>query len=452
MSNPPLMKTLFVSLLCAISIGASAQTVSRHNVFFTANDPNLKPSSARVVESVYAKLPAGNQIKLGIEGPIARHHSTMDKNGITAGRAHSILKLLKRITKEDDQFVVIDANSNNSFMQPEMASKRKFELEILLTKAPAWIEPEFTAIDEFLPIPVQKFTINPKEDNRLVGEQGTVINIAANTLALTNGLVPDEMTVELKEVYGNGQIVQANLHTCSGGRMLNSGGTIHLNAHTNGKKAKVATGKELELEFPHGETVSENMEMFTGKTDRYGNFDWIPESRNRVKTEMRESFYINGKEVSAEEYYARIQAWENRKAEQQRQQEIAEQVAANEEGIDAYLLKSDQLGWINCDEFMDIENVTDVIVMVDTTLRPSVRMVFEDLNSVMNGYYNQLAGTVTFNDVPVGSEVRLVGYSIMEKQPYLANNRVLVSENLKQSLVLQKTTKPQMEAELAVLN
>ncbi|MCB9186194.1 MAG: hypothetical protein H6601_05550 [Flavobacteriales bacterium] len=445
---------LLLSLLLGVTLIAynADQSIPRHNVFFAYNSTELKGSPARVVESVYSQLSAGEKVRFGINGPISGVHNTLEKNRINAERANNIVKLLKTIGSENDTLLIQDVSNPYRPKPLDIASNKPWELEVLLTKAAAWEAPKFTSINAFLPLPVQTFTINPQEDNRLVGNQGTVINIPAYTLALLNGSVPSEMTVELTEVYGNGQIVQANLHTCSGGRMLNSGGTIHIDAHTNGKQARVATGKELELEFPHGETVSENMEIFNGRYDRQGNFDWVPEMKTVRVSETRETFFINGKKVTKEEYYASIQEWENRKAAWEREQEIAEQVAANDEAIDAYLLKSDQLGWINCDEFMDEENVTDVIVMVDTTLRPSVRMVFDDISSVMNGNYNSRTGTVTFSGVPVGRSVRLVGYSIMEDVPYMANTSVTISPKLKKDLSLTPTTKPQMEAELASLN
>lgn len=449
------MKTLLTTLLSiALASSAYSQTIPRHNVFFAANSSDLQNSPARVVEAVYSKLPAGQQIRFGIIGPISNVHTTMDKNRITAARAHGIIKLLKQLGKEGDIMVIQDVSNPYLHMEAEMASRRPFELEVLLTKAANKPEPLFTSIDEFLPLPVQTFTINPQQDNRLVGEQGTVINIPAFTLALRNGSVPAEMTVELTEVYGNGQIVQAGLHTTSGGRMLRSGGTVHLDAHTNGKKARVASGKSLDLEFPHPESEpSEAMEVFNGRIDRSGNFDWVAQRGGKTSVmETRETFFINDEEVTKEEYYARIQAWEDRKAAREREVAIAEQVAANNEAIDAYLLKSDQLGWINCDEFYDVENKTDVIVYVDTTYRPSVRMVFDNISSVMGGYYNQRAGTVTFSGIPVGESIRLVGYSIMDGNAFMANHSVVVSDNLKQDLKLVATTKQEMEAELASLN
>lgn len=449
------MKTLLTTLLSiALASSAYSQTIPRHNVFFAANSSDLQNSPARVVEAVYSKLPAGQQIRFGIIGPISNVHTTMEKNRITAARAHGIIKLLKQFGKEGDVMVIQDVSNPYLHMEADMASRRPFDLEVVLTKAPGWIEPMFTSIDDFLPLPVQTFNINPQKDNRLVGEQGTVINIPAFTLALMNGSTPSEMTVELTEVYGNGQIVQAGLHTTSGGRMLRSGGTVHLDAHTNGKKARVASGKSLDLEFPHPESEpSEAMEVFNGRIDRSGNFDWVAQRGGKTSVmETRETFFINDEEVTKEEYYARIQAWEDRKAAREREVAIAEQVAANNEAIDAYLLKSDQLGWINCDEFYDVENKTDVIVYVDTTYRPSVRMVFDNISSVMGGYYNQRAGTVTFSGIPVGESVRLVGYSIMDGNAFMANHSVVVSDNLKQDLKLVATTKQEMEAELASLN
>ncbi|HAP68592.1 MAG TPA: hypothetical protein DCR04_02500, partial [Flavobacteriales bacterium] len=227
----------------------------------------------------------------------------MDRNRITAARAHGIIKLLKQITSEGDEFVVSDMNNPNLYLKAETAFSRPFELEVLLTKAPAWMEPAFVSIDEFLPLPIQEFKINPREDNRLVGEQGTVINIPAFTLQMKNGSTPAEMTVELKEVYGSGQLVQANLHTASGGKMLRSGGTIHIDASTNGNPAQVANGKHLDLEFPHGDEVAESMEVFNGRVDRSGNFDWVPKAGIvQLESRVREEFYINDVKVSKEEY------------------------------------------------------------------------------------------------------------------------------------------------------
>lgn len=448
------MKTLLTLVFGVVFIASSAdQTVPRHNVFFAWNSPDINRSSAAVVEAVYAKLPAGQQIRFGIEGPISSVHGTAERNRIISERANNIVALLKRIGSENDVIEIVDVTEPYLKKPQERTASTPFQLEVLVTKAAGPIRSSFRSIDDYLPLPVQSFTINPREDNRLVGALGTVITIPAYTLELKNGSVPSEMNVELKEVYGAALWVQANLHTASGGRMLRSGGSIHVDASTNGKPAQVASGKKLDLEFPLGDDDRfDDMQTFYGRTDRNGNFDWtLKGAANQRQSETREEFYINDIKVSKEEYYERIQAWEDRKAEQERQEEIEKQVASNEQAMDAYLLQSDELGWINCDAFYDVEEKTDVIVFVDTTYRPSVRMVFDNINSVLAGDYNQRNGTVTFRDVPVGETVRLVGFSIMDDVPYIATVSAQVSANLKKDLKLVQTTKNQMEAELASL-
>ena len=448
------MKTLFTLLISVTLISFTTdQIVPRHNVFFPWNSSELKGTSAAVVESVYKKIASGKKVRFGIKGPISNVHNTTEKNRINSERANSIVALIEQIKSEDDVVEVVTIAPLYGPSNTDRGMTSPIELEVLVAKAQGWIEPDFMSIDDYLPLDVQHFTINPKEDNRLVGEQGTVINIPAFCLQLGNGSVPSEMNVELTEVYGNGQLVQANLHTASGGRMLRSGGTIHLDASTNGKPAQVASGKHLDLEFPHGEDVAENMEVFNGRVDRGGNFDWVPKAGIlQLGSRIRETFYINEVEVSKEEYLETIQAWENRKAERERDEAIAEQVASNETAMDAYLLQSDDLGWINCDEFYDVENKTDVIVYVDTTFQPSVRMVFDNISSVMEGDYNQRNGIVTFSDVPVGESVQLVGYSIMDGNAFMANRSFVVNNDLKMDLALTATTKQQMQAELASLN
>lgn len=448
------MKMLTAFLVSTLAMAYfSDEPIPKHNVYFAWNEPEIKSTSRQVIEAIYAKTPAGTKVRFGIEGPISSAHNTGDKNRITSERAHNIAALLKQLGSDKDQIEIIDVTDPYLTKPSELTSSKPFLLEVVLTKAQGWVSPAFTSIDEFLPLPVQTFNINPREDNRLVAQHGTVINIRAFTLQLKNGSTPSEMTVELKEVYGGGTIVQANLHTQSGGRMLQTGGTLHIDAKTNGSQAQVASGKSLDFEFPHGnETPEEGMEMFNGRVDRNGKFDWLPKRGKTYEMVTKETFYINEIEVSQEEYYARIAAWENRKAERERQEAIETQQASNDAAADAYLLSSNQLGWINCDKFYDVQEKTDVIVMVDTVYRPSVRLVFDNIKSVMGGEYDHKNGKVTFRDVPVGESVRLVGYSIMDGTPYMANRTVKVSDKLKQDLKLAATTKKEMEAELASLN
>jgi hypothetical protein len=162
---------------------------------------------------------------------------------------------------------------------------------------------------------------------------------------------------------------------------------------------------------------------------------------------VRERYYINDVEVSREEYMAMRARFE----EMEREREAEMAVAKNDEALDAYLLKSSELGWINCDRFYDAAQVTDMIVQVDTALRPSVRLVFDDINSVLAGNYDARSGQVRFSGIPVGQKVRVVGYSIVNDVPYMASQPMVIRENGSETLRLQQTSRAGMEEQLASL-
>jgi len=432
------MRTIAASILiltCTIGQTLGQHPIPRHNVFFAWNSKELTGSTARVVESVYAQLPKGKKVRFGIEGPISNAHGLPERNMITTGRATNIAKLLTDLGATDEQIEIVDLSART--VPTELV------LEVVVSKTSRM--PEFATLSEYMPLPVQFFEIDPRKDNLITGEQGTVIHIPAKTLCAANGQVPPQMQIELTEVYGQGTIIQADLHTQSGGRMLETAGTVLLEAFTDGRQARVAQGKEFEVRFAKEED-GEPMETFVGRTDRNGRFDWVP--RYTGTTTYREEFYLNGKQISKEEYEARIAKWES-------DRKVMANLEAQEKfqaEADAYIMKSGELGWINCDRFVDEPNTTELAVNVDTAMHPTVRMVFDDIKSVMAGRYDPRTGQVTFSGVPVGRKVRLVGYSIMDGNPYMAVVPTDVKPGARLQMRLTPTTRGGLETELASLN
>jgi hypothetical protein len=432
------MRTIAATILimtCSIIEVIGQSTVPRHNVFFAWNSKDLTGSTARVVESVYGQVPKGGKVRFGIEGPISNAHGLPERNMITTGRATSIAKLLSDLGATDEQIEIVDLSART--VPTELV------LEVVVSKVSRM--PECATLSEYMPLPVQFFEIDPRKDNLITGELGTVIHIPAKTLCASNGQVPPQMQLELTEVYGQGNIIQADLHTQSGGRMLETAGTILLEAFTNGRQARVAQGKEFEVRFAK-EDGGEPMETFVGRTDRSGRFDWVP--RYTGHTTFREEFYLNGKQISKEEYEARIAKWEG----DRKVMANLEAQAQNQAEADAYLMKSGELGWINCDRFVDEPNTTELAVSIDTAMHPTVRMVFDDIKSVMAGHYDPRTGKVTFSGVPVGRKVRLVGYSIMDGNPYMAVIPTDVRPGARLEMRLTPTTRGGLETELASLN
>jgi hypothetical protein len=442
-------KLLLLPTLFFLTSFALNTRVPLHNVYFPHDSAVLNGANVHLVEDVLDRTPMGQSVRFGIMGSFSPSMTMLERNRLSNDRANSLVNLLEALGAEPDHIKVSDRYREFGWPRGEAGAGHEVALQVEVQKGETWTPPRITAINNYLPLPVQTFSIDPRKDAQIVGALGTVIDIPANTLRCTDGSIPPRMDMELTEVYGRDMLVNAGIHTVSDGRMLESGGTVLLEAHCRNCLGVVAPGKTIDLSFPNGGEAKEGMETFIGRRDRNGNFNWEQDRgvRSGGSSEVRERYYINDVEVSREEYMAMRARFE----EMEREREAEMAVAKNDEALDAYLLKSSELGWINCDRFYDAAQVTDMIVQVDTALRPSVRLVFDDINSVLAGNYNARTGQVRFSGIPVGEKVRVVGYSIVNDVPYMASQPMVIRENGSETLRLQQTSRAGMEEQLASL-
>lgn len=444
------MKTTAPILLLILMSFTNAQRSPLHNVYFPHDSAVLSGSNAKLVEEVYARVPVGQSVRFGIMGSFSPSMSLSERNRLSSDRTNSLVNLLEALGAEPDRLKISDRYEEYGWPKGDALHEHEMAMQVEVTKGEQWVAPTITSIDNYLPLPVQTFAIDPRKDAEIAGEMGTVITIPANTLRCADGSVPSRMDIELTEVYGRNMLVNANIHTASNGRLLESGGTVLLEAHCKSCGGLVAPGQTIDLSFPrNGQEEKQGMETFIGRKDRSGNFNWEQDrsTRSGGNVEVRNRYYINDVQVSREEFMALKARFE----EEEQVRENEEAVAVNDEELDAYLLKSSELGWINCDRFYDAPQVTDMIVQVDTTLRPSVRLVFEDINSVLAGNYDARSGQVRFSGIPVGERVRVVGYSIVNDVPYMATQPTVIRANASETLRLQQTTREGMEQQLASL-
>ena len=211
----------------------------------------------------------------------------------------------------------------------------------------------------------------------------------------------------------------------------------------------MASGAKIDIDFPvqPGEKMKDGMKTFNAFQTEEGGIDWFEAPESTSTSTVTERFYINGEEVDEETYRALLDEFE----QEREAMAAAERSAENARALDAYLLSTEQLGWINCDRFVDEPEVTDVIVQVDAKSNPSLRMVFEDINSVMSGYYIN-GDQVQFSGVPVGRQMTIVGYSVIDDKAHMGKIPSTIQRNAEFKLTMQPTTKQKMEAELYTLN
>lgn len=111
----------------------------------------------------------------------------------------------------------------------------------------------------------------------LIGEEGTELLIPSDAFVHADGSpVTGEVEILLTEVANKQELILSNLPTQSNGRMLVSGGVIHIEALAEGKKVKLAPGKAVLVNFPGG--YIPEMQLFKGQYDVAGTMNWVPMS------------------------------------------------------------------------------------------------------------------------------------------------------------------------------
>jgi hypothetical protein len=140
----------------------------------------------------------------------------------------------------------------------------------------------------------QSFNIPADRDTTVIGKEGTVVNIKANTFIIKSG--PRRVTITLTEYYQYDDMLAAKLNTFSEGMQLVTGGMLHLQAEVNGQPVKMAPGKTIELKMPT-DNYDQDMQLFVdasqlryehrGDTTAAGTYgdgsrvNWIPAGQSQ---------------------------------------------------------------------------------------------------------------------------------------------------------------------------
>lgn len=415
------MKKLIAVICCLImAVGVMATPERRNNVYFEENSAQLTNAARLLLDTVYTKLPETNYMNIIPVGDVA---------GVSRSAASSIYR--QRMQTVYDYFQLMGVDEKNMEVVDNRKSRagmyKENDLEVRIYKEAEQKESTFTSLRDYFEQDVQKFTINPYEEATITGKQGTVINFPMYAFACGDGSEPPAtITVELTEFYSYSDLIKGDLHTMSDGNMLETGGTINLTAKCGKVDAKIAEGMEYSIQFPTKRWKEEDMQTFYGGND---GANWSTgETVDADYWELQTDGF-------GEEYYL----WEYDAA-----------LAQNDAALDKYILSSGELGYINCDRFYDVEEKTNFTVSVDTSLHASVKMVFADIKSIMNGYVNE-RGQMQFDNIPSGQKVTLVAYTVKDNEPHMAMKQIRITQNGYDELRLVKTTKTAMESQFLAL-
>jgi TonB family protein len=130
----------------------------------------------------------------------------------------------------------------------------------------------------------QVFTIRTDRDTLITCKEGTTIHIKARSFISekTGNEISGSVQVVVKEYYKMSDILLSNLTTTSAGKILETGGMLHISVLSGSEKCGIKPEGSVETGFPYSER-KENMALFYGEQNRDG-MNWMPaETAYRIK-------------------------------------------------------------------------------------------------------------------------------------------------------------------------
>jgi hypothetical protein len=269
-------------------------------------------------------------------------------------------------------------------------------------------------------------SINSAQENELYHPNGASVSIPANAFETESGLAMPSTSVDIQFcVYIDAaDFLMADITSNATKRWLESGGMVFIEAFSG--KEKLRLKSLTQIGNPKG------MIVFTGE-NRYNIVNWNPSPKDEVVKKMkRDTAYVEDLFTGEMAIF------------------LEDGLEEEYDEFQGYLLKVGNLGWINCDRFLDIQNTTDLMVNVSGGSRGmAVRMVFEKLNSVLPGYSINTSGTVKFDGVPTDEAVTVLAFGKQDGKPMWAEQRFVLGSSKELDLTPRSMSETQIKAEMA---
>ncbi len=122
----------------------------------------------------------------------------------------------------------------------------------------------------------QVFSIRPDRDTIIVCREGTTLRIKANSFVSekTGQKITDNIQMKVKEYYKLSDILMARISTTSDGKIIETGGMLHLSATAGNENCILKQGEKLEIGFPYSKK-KDDMILFSGE-QKNDQINWKP--------------------------------------------------------------------------------------------------------------------------------------------------------------------------------
>lgn len=275
------------------------------------------------------------------------------------------------------------------------------------------VSSDITKVRELVSVSPQSFVIKSDRDTTLIGKNGTRISIPQRAFCFSDGTFAEgEIKIELKEFYSISQMQLSGLHTISSGENIETGGMIYINATSKERELGLITGKSIALEFKS--PYNSNMEIFYGDGS-LEKMNWVPENKDTTLSNVA----------------------------------LADTIPYSEGNHLHNTLRAINLGWINCDRFLNFPETTEIFVKTIDGIDSSIfcGLVLKKYNSIVSGSLTK-ERTMCFSPIPLNEEATIMLISYRDENYYFGYKDIKVKSKETYEITMQVITKEELKNKL----
>ena len=268
---------------------------------------------------------------------------------------------------------------------------------------------------------IQIFTVTLGKTDTIVANNGTRLIIRPNTFMFNDGQDTKEpIQIELKEIFDKSDMILSGLGTLSDGRLIESFGMIYLSATFDGKELKLKENSSIAVSIPN-KRKGDAGELFYGvQTNSIVN--WKYASTTNDTTEVVEAYT-----------------------------QLPDEGGGKFELPIFYEFEIKNLGWINCDRFIEITDKVDLEIELKTSNHAIGYLIFADINSVIQLTFNE-KGIAIVENLPKDYSADVIVIDKIDKTCMWTKQNLKIGVKSKVTLETRKINEEELKTELKSLD
>jgi hypothetical protein len=440
------MKNTLFTVVLSFSLTSVLAQEQKYNIYFEPGQKTMADKQKKSINEIAAQLTEGTNV---IFYPLA-YDSINDIYRYTANAREQASAIAAYAATVGFELKGIPRNFPSSYSGLSYSVIMKYSKPAVPGDKPGLAQLPKGIKDHYPEKPSQYFLIDPLRDTMIVGNEGTKLLFKGGSL-LSN----KKVQIELKEFYRLEDYIKSGLPTVSNGVMIQTGGSIYLNARENDAgKRQVPINPQVGVgvDFTLGKTDTA-MQIFIKDPRSPNQLNWIlpPKTTKRESFKATEIVYGPDNEIISKKQFNSKEEWEQHlKDEEEKEKEIQKKAAIRQETNNKMdsKLQIYNLGYINCDKFYN-EPLMVLTVPADQKVSAEYYLVYTDIRGVMKGEVN--GQSVNFSSVAKNRRAVLIAVCFIDKQAYYFKGMVGPGGKLESKVALLPVEESFLNQQLALL-